>query len=68
MSSIKYVGELRNYFNRKLQQDKNKMSIITQLEISLLYVPYSNKQQQTFRGKYVQSSLKIYLKLYLFIP
>jgi transposase len=36
MSSIKYVSELKNYFNRKVEEGKNKMSIINAIRNKLV--------------------------------
>ena len=36
MSSIKYVEELKNYFNRKVEEGKHKMSIINAIRNKLV--------------------------------
>jgi transposase len=41
MSSIKYVDELRNYFNRKVEEGKNKMSIINAIRNKLALRAFS---------------------------
>jgi transposase len=41
MSSIKYVDELRNYFNRKVDEGKNKMSIINAIRNKLVLRAFS---------------------------
>lgn len=35
MSSIKYVSEMKHYFNRKVEEGKNKMSIINAIRNKL---------------------------------
>ena len=41
MSSIKYVDELRNYFNRKVEEGKNKMSILNAIRNKLALRAFS---------------------------
>ncbi len=41
MSSVKYVAELRNYFNRKVEEGKNKMSIINAIRNKLALRAFS---------------------------
>jgi transposase len=41
LSSIKYVDELRNYFNRKVEEGKNKMSIINAIRNKLVLRAFS---------------------------
>ena len=36
LSAIKYVSELRDYFNRKVEEGKHKMSIINAIRNKLL--------------------------------
>ena len=41
ISSIKYVAELRNYFNRKVEEGKHKMSIINAIRNKLVLRAFS---------------------------
>ncbi|HEV8081959.1 MAG TPA: IS110 family transposase [Chitinophagaceae bacterium] len=41
MSSVKYVAELRNYFNRKVEEGKHKMSIINAIRNKLVLRAFS---------------------------
>ncbi len=41
ISSIKYVSEMKNYFNRKVEEGKHKMSIINAIRNKLVLRAFS---------------------------